>query len=117
MKELSQEDYKTIIHHYGFPLPKSKRLVKKKGEDLISRKLCSCIKKVTKKLKNDETPAIGICAYSILKNRNMKFKSFTCKKKPKIVGLKKTKKIRFKKKRTPKRRRKRRRKKSLKLRK
>ena len=114
MKELSQEDYKTIIHHYGFPLPKSKRLVKKKGEDLISRKLCSCIKKVTKKFKNDETPAIGICSYSILKNRNMKFKSFTCKKKPKIVGLKKTKKIRFKKK---KRTRIRRRKKSLKLRK
>ena len=57
---------------------------------MISRKLCSCIKKVTKKFKNDETPAIGICTYSILKNRNMKFKSFTCKKKPKIVGLKKT---------------------------
>ena len=106
MKELSQEDYKTIIHNYGFPLPKSKRLVKKKGEDLISRKLCSCIKKVTKKFKNNETPAIGICTYSILKNRNMKFKSFTCKKKPKIVGLKKTKKIRFKKKKTRKRRRK-----------
>ena len=34
MKELSQEDYKTIIHHYGFPLPKSKRLVKKKGGSL-----------------------------------------------------------------------------------
>ena len=113
MKELSQEDYKTIIHHYGFPLPKSKRLVKKKGEDLISRKLCSCIKKVTRKFKNDETPAIGICTYYILKNRNMKFKSFTCKKKPRIVGLKKTKKIRFKKKKT----RKRRRKKSLKRRK
>ena len=98
MKELSQEDYKTIIHHYGFPIPKSKRLVKKKGEDLISRKLCSCIKKVTKKFKNDEPPAIGICTYSILKNRNMKFKSFTCKKKPKIIGLKKPKKLDLRKK-------------------
>ena len=33
MKELSQEDYKTIIHHYGFPLPKSKRLIKKRRLD------------------------------------------------------------------------------------
>ena len=113
MKKLSQEDYKTIIHHYGFPLPKSKRLIQKKGEDLISRKLCSCIKKVTKKFKNNETPAIGICTYSVLKNRNLKFKSFTCKKKPKIIGLRKTKKVKFKKKKT----RKRRRKKSLKRRK
>ena len=111
MKELSQEDYKTIIHHYGFPIPKSKRLVKKKGVDLISRKLV-LDKKVTKKFKNDETPAIGICTYSILKIEISNL-NHSLVKKPKIVGLKKTKKIRFKKKRT----RKRRRKKSLKRRK
>ena len=91
MKELSQEDYKTIIHHYGFPLPKSKRLIKKKGEDLISRKLCSCIKKVTKKFKNDETPAIGICTYSILKNRNMKFKKKKTRKRRRKKSLKRRK--------------------------
>lgn len=106
MKELSQEDYKTIIRHYGFPLPKSKRLIQKKGESLMAKKLCSCIKKVTKKFKNNKTPAIGICSYSVLKNRNLKIRSFTCKKKPKVVGLKKTKKIKFKKKKTRKRRKK-----------
>tara|TARA_B110000008_G_C16530725_1_gene388039 strand:+ start:193 stop:534 length:342 start_codon:yes stop_codon:yes gene_type:complete len=106
MKELSQEDYKTIIHHYGFPLPKSKKLIQKKGEDLISRKLCSCIKKVTKKFKNNETPAIGICTYSVLKNRNLKIKSFTCKRKRKVLGLRKTKKIRFRRKKSRKRRKK-----------
>jgi len=111
MKELSQEDYKTIIHHYGFPLPKSKRLIVKKGESLMAKKLCSCIKKVTKKFKNNKTPAIGICTYSVLKNRNLKIKSFTCKKKAKIVSLRKTKKVRFKKKKV---KRKRRKKKSLK---
>ena len=43
--------------------------------------------------------------YSIFKNRNMKFKSFTCKKNQNS-RIKKTKKIRFKKKKTRKRRRK-----------
>ena len=34
MKELSQEDYKTIIHHYGFPFTKIKKISKKKGRRL-----------------------------------------------------------------------------------
>ena len=105
---LSPTDYKKILKHYGLPIPKSKRVLQKKGEDIMARKLCSCIKKVSKKLKNkkNESAAIGICTFSVIKNRGLKYKGFTCKNKPKFKngrngrnGLTKRKTVRFKSKR------------------
>ena len=47
--KLTDADYKTIILHYGEKLPRSVQLRKKQGERLIADKLCSCIKKKTRR--------------------------------------------------------------------
>ena len=92
--KLTDADYKTIIQHYRENLPKTAKLRKKRAERLIADKLCSCIKKITKSSKN-KSRSIGICTYSVIKNRGMKFKKFSCTKK-KLKKLQKTRKIKFK---------------------
>jgi len=93
--KLTDNDYKTIIQHYGEKLPRSAKLRKKLGERLMANKLCSCIKKITRSSRKNKSRSIGICRYSVIKNRGMKFKSFSCKKK-KLNKLQKIKKIKFK---------------------
>jgi hypothetical protein len=93
--KLTDADYKTIILHYKENLPKSAKLRKKRAERLMADKLCSCIKKITKSSKKNKSRSIGICTYSVIKNRGMKFKKFSCKKK-KLKKLQKTRKIKFK---------------------
>ena len=103
-KNLSPSDYKLILTHYGHKIPKKipKKTIKKRAENLIARKLCACVKKVSKTLKNknknknkNKQRSIGICVASILKNRGMKYSKFSCKKKRKITNLRKTRKINF----------------------
>jgi hypothetical protein len=81
MTELSNKDYKQILEFYEKPFPKSRRLLKKQAEDLLSRKLCRCIKKVDKK---NEGRAIGICTKTIINKKGYKRGKFTCKKKSSI---------------------------------
>ena len=97
---LSTSDYKLILTHYGQKIPKKipKKTIKRKAENLIVQKLCACVKKVSKTLKNknkNKQRSIGICVASILKNRGMKYSKFSCKKKRKITNLRKTRKINF----------------------
>jgi hypothetical protein len=90
MTDLSSTDYKKILEYYGLEIPKSERLLKKKAEDILSEKLCSCIKKVDKGSAN-ESKAIAVCTQTIFNKRGLKRGKFTCKKKR---GLKITKKSR-----------------------
>ena len=95
--KLIDKDYKIIIKHYRKKMPKTAKSRKQKAERLMANKLCSCIKKVTKTSKSkNKSRSIGICAYSVIKNRGMKYKGFSCKKR-KIKNLNKTRKIKFKK--------------------
>jgi hypothetical protein len=94
--ELSNSDYKKILEFYNQTIPRSDRLLKKAGEQILADKLCSCIKKVSPR--NDEPRSIGICTKNIFIRRNMKRSSFSCKKKRQIKGLTKTQKIYFNKK-------------------
>jgi len=97
--KLSVKDYEMIIKHYGKRVPKTARKKKQKAEDLMALKLCSCIKKVTRKSSTkpkNEARSIGICSVSVIKNRGMKYKSFTCKKPRRIKNLKKTRNVKFK---------------------
>lgn len=91
MGELSNKDYKQILEFYEKPIPKSKRLLKNQAEELLSSKLCRCIKKVDKK---NESRAIGICTKTIINSKGYKRGKFTCKKKPSIK-LSKTKRRLF----------------------
>ena len=114
---LSEKDHELIIQHYGKVIPRTKKAKKSKAERLVAQKLCSCIKKITKKSRKKplRARAIGICSYSVVKNRGMKHHGFTCSKKSKIKRLSKTRKIVYK--RPYKSRRRRRKKKSKKKRK
>ena len=87
--KLTKKDYKNLLKHYNINTKKYKsyKSLKNIGEKIVSKKLCKCIKSVNK---NNEFKSIPICLNSILKNRGLSFKNFTCKKSSKINGLKKT---------------------------
>ena len=80
--ELTNEDYKDILTYYKMEIPKSKRLLKKQAENIMSEKLCRCIKKVKE---NKPTPitegqAIGICSKSIFNRKGFSRGKFRCQK-------------------------------------
>ena len=79
---LNDNDYTKILEYYKLDIPKSSRLLKKKAENLISQKLCSCIKKVGVV---NEPKAIGVCTKSVINRKGFKRGNFTCKGKRKIV--------------------------------
>jgi hypothetical protein len=89
--ELTNKDYIDILSFYKLTIPKSKRLIKKKAENIISEKLCKCIKTVQQKLTNNtsntsntsklsEAKAIGICTKTIFNNKGFTRGQFKCKK-------------------------------------
>jgi hypothetical protein len=103
--ELTSSDYNKIIDFYNIDIPNNKSK-KDIAEDILSSKLCKCIKKVKSKTINEKA-AIAICRKNIFKNRNIDFYNFKCKKSSRFVSKKGTKKklhkfskkINFKKKR------------------
>ena len=62
---------------------KTKATLKKKAEKIITKKFCSCIKKVAKKFKK-EGIAIGICTKSVVRGKGLKRGKFRCKKSRKM---------------------------------
>ena len=96
-RELTNKDYINILKFYKINIPKSKRILKKKAEEIMGEKLCKCIKKVKKTDKGDddetggdtpseaESKAIGICNDSIFRRKGLKHSGFTCKRRPKFI--------------------------------
>lgn len=78
--ELTNKEYISILKYYNMPIPKSKRLLKKQAESIMAEKLCRCIKKVDKQIKN-EAKSIAICSKTLFKNRGYNLNKFTCRKK------------------------------------
>jgi hypothetical protein len=79
---LNDNDYKKILKYYQLDIPKSSRILKKKAEDIIGLKLCSCIKKVGVV---NEPKSIGVCTKAVINRKGMIRGKFTCKKQRKIV--------------------------------
>jgi len=78
---LTKTDYIKILNYYNVvPKKTNTSYVKKLAEQIIAKKLCSCIKKVPN-TNNPESRAIGICIYSVLQKKHLKINGFTCKKK------------------------------------
>ena len=75
--ELTNKDYISILNYYNMNIPKSKRLLKKQAESIMSDKLCRCIKKVDI---HNEPKSIGICTKTIFNNKGYTRSKFTCKK-------------------------------------
>lgn len=77
---LNHADYKKILAYYKINIPKGTSIsfLKKKAEDALIKKICNCTKKLKSKFR--ETKAIGVCAESVLKKKNLIYHRFTCKK-------------------------------------
>ena len=81
--KLNKTDYITILNYYNLPIPKLTSALKNKAEQIVSEKLCRCIKKVGKSIKS-EPKAIGVCTRNIFKRRGLKRGKFTCRRKRSI---------------------------------
>jgi hypothetical protein len=79
---LNDNDYTKILEYYNLDIPKSSRLLKKKAENIISQKLCSCIKKVGVV---NEPRSIGVCTKAVINRKGFRRGKFTCKGKRKIT--------------------------------
>jgi hypothetical protein len=90
---LNKNDYIKILKYYNLDIPKSSILIKNKAEDIISQKLCSCIKKVEP---TNEQKSIGICSRTVINRKGLKRGSFSCKKKRKIQLMKRSKTLKLK---------------------
>ena len=87
---MNNSDYIQLLKYYNIPIPRSKKNIKKEGENILSLKLCKCIKKVNN---NNEPRAIGICTKTIFNRKGLTRGKFKCKGK-RFVNFNKTKKIR-----------------------
>ena len=74
--ELKYKDYISILKFYKMDIPKSKRALKQQAENILSDKLCRCIKKVEPEY---EAKSISICTKSIFNRKNLKRGKFNCK--------------------------------------
>lgn len=74
--KLTKKDYKKILEYYKEPIPNTVCKMKKRANDLLSLKLCQCIKKVSP---TNEAKAIGICTKTIFTRKNLKRGNFQCK--------------------------------------
>lgn len=74
--ELNRNDYKQILEYYDMNIPRSNRLIKIAAENVLSKKLCRCIKKINTK---KEGRSIGICTKSIFKRKGLSRGKFKCK--------------------------------------
>lgn len=74
--KMTRSDYKKILDYYRKPVPKTITQMKKKANEILSYKLCRCIKKVSP---TNEAKAIGVCTRTIFTRKNLTRGSFKCK--------------------------------------
>lgn len=82
MSSLTEKDYKNILNYYKKPIPRSKRLLKRSAEKIMSSKLCKCIKKLDP---TNEAKSIGICTRTIFNTKGITRGKFQCKKKQRVT--------------------------------
>lgn len=81
---LSQTDYIKILNYYRLPIPTGSSNIEKAAEDILSKKLCKCIKGTGKTGYNEEK-SIQICTQSIFKNKGLTRGKFRCKPKRNVT--------------------------------
>ena len=94
---LSASDYRKILKFYKLSIPKKLSNLRKKGDKIIAKKFCSCIKKVRAKFKK-EGIALSACTKSVITRKAIKRGKFKCKKRRSIKLFKGGSKRRTKKK-------------------
>ena len=91
MSSLNRQDYINVLKFYNKPIPKEFKSIKNDVLNILSNKLCCCIKKV-KRSKKTESEAIGICKKSVLHTKKIDIYRFKCKKKSRFLPKRKTQK-------------------------
>lgn len=97
--KLTKKEYIEILKYYQKDIPKNSDLkkIKELAEDLVAKKLCSCIKIINKeKNKDGEKRSIAICKNSILLNKGISDSGFRCKNGRSRITLKKYSEPKFK---------------------
>ena len=80
--KLNNKDYVNILNYYNMTVPKSKKLIKQRAENIMAQKLCKCIKKIDAKTKSkSESKSIGICTRTIFNSKGFTRGSFQCRNK------------------------------------
>jgi len=77
-----------ILAYYDIKAPKNMDKIKEDAENILAKKLCSCIKKVSP---INEPKSIGVCTRSIFNRKQLKRGTFRCKRRRK-VSFRKTRK-------------------------
>lgn len=78
--KINNSDYKKILKYYKIKIPGTREDIKKSAENILSLKLCRCIKKM-ERFTNNEPRSIGICTQTVLNNKGLKRvgNTFRCK--------------------------------------
>ena len=85
---LTEKDYNKILKFYKVDNYKKMTPSQKKkaSEELVSNKLCSCIKTIKKRQRSkSEKDIIPICKNSVLRKKGLIGRKFTCKRKKNIL--------------------------------
>ena len=85
VKKITNNEYIKILEYYKIPIPGTKKLIQKEAENILSEKLCKCIKNID----IAEPRSIGICTKSIFNKKGLTRGKFQCKNK-RIVTFRKT---------------------------
>ena len=85
VKKITNNEYIKILDFYKIPIPKTKKLIQKEAENILSEKLCKCIKQIDVA----EPLSIGICTKSIFNKKGFTRGKFRCKNK-RFVTFRKT---------------------------
>ena len=83
---LTKKDYIKVLTFYKMDIPSSFEMLQRDAEDILSEKLCKCIKKVDPK---NENKSIAICSDSIFKKKGLVRGTFKCGRKRTVQFTKK----------------------------
>jgi hypothetical protein len=74
---LSKSDYIKILNYYKIRIPtgSSSKTLKNKAENILSEKMCRCIKKIGT---DNEQKAIGICTKTVINRKGYRRGKFSC---------------------------------------
>jgi hypothetical protein len=84
--DLTNSDYEDILDYYNIEKPTKQNNTKALAEQILSNKLCRCIKRVGKQPKiENESNNIAICRKSVFSRKNLNFYKFKCRNKPRFL--------------------------------
>ena len=85
-KRLTKKDYEKVLTYYKIEIPSKIHEMREKAENILSSKLCKCIKKIDTTI---EAKAIGICTKNIFNRKGLTRGKFNCKGKQNVTFKKK----------------------------